>query len=322
MEASKSTKEKLLEGLRLERSGELEAAAAQYRKITDSDPINPEAVGRLLVLYRKQKNFREELAVINRALAGYAERDKARQAQWVRTHSKAAAAGKAVFRKLGGASVSGFGADPAVTTLIRRKENLERKISGKKATRQIRKSERQPATEMRKVQSKVRSEQKKQESQRKLEFLEQRKQEKRKQRETAAAQRRLKSAMEKERKAQQKAAKEAAAKAAQEKKQPSIFVITLTYKAPLAEVDAAMDSHIAYLNKHFRRGNIVASGRQVPPTGEIILAKGKDHSGVERMMKGDPLVKRGLALAQVVEFKASKAGNGILRHLSLPDNLK
>jgi len=42
-----------------------------------------------------------------------------------------------------------------------------------------------------------------------------------------------------------------------------MFVIELTYKAPLAEIDARMKAHMAFLRKYYASGNFLVSGRQV-----------------------------------------------------------
>jgi uncharacterized protein YciI len=278
MEAITNNKERLAGGMRLEKTGELELAAAIYRKIADKDPFNQEAVGRLLVVYRKLNNYREELAVIRRVLAAYEEHDKVRQEKWIREHSKAAAAGTAVFQKLGGARVSGFGADPVVATLTRRRAMVERKLPGKKGVRSVGKPAAKPTPRKRAVR-------KKEELQRKKAAAEQRRQE-----------------------AEQRKAETAA------RKHPSLFVITLQYRKPLKEIDAAMTAHVAFLNKHYEQGDFLVSGRQEPRVGGIILSRGKDRAAVERMMQADPLVKKGLATAEVVEFKASQTAKGLTRY--------
>jgi len=296
-----NSKERLAEGARLEKSGDLAAAAVVYRKIADKDPLDQEATGRLLIVYRKLKDYLEELAVINRVLAAYEEQGRARQAKWLRAHSKAAAAGTAVFQKLGGATVSGFGADPAVATLTRRRAIVERKISGKKGGKRIR-----PKDTVRK----------KEERQRQEATAEQRKREKRERQEAAAARRRQEAERREAEKAAVNKVKEAAAKAAREKAKPSLFVIALTYRAPLAEIDAAMAAHITFLDKHYEKEDFLVSGRQVPRTGGIILARGRDREAVERMMQADPLIKKKLATIEVVEFKASQMSKGLARLLA------
>jgi len=44
-----------------------------------------------------------------------------------------------------------------------------------------------------------------------------------------------------------------------------------TYRAPLAEVDAARDDHLRFLDELERRGLVVSAGRQNPPIGGVIL---------------------------------------------------
>jgi len=46
-----------------------------------------------------------------------------------------------------------------------------------------------------------------------------------------------------------------------------MFVIELTYKADLTEIDAHMSAHVAFLNKHYAAGHFVVSGRKIPRDG-------------------------------------------------------
>jgi uncharacterized protein YciI len=85
-----------------------------------------------------------------------------------------------------------------------------------------------------------------------------------------------------------------------------MFVIELTYKAALAEIDGQMKAHMAFLNEQYAAGRFVVSGRQVPRTGGIILATGGTKAEVEALMQKDPFVARGLAEVRVVEFRASQ----------------
>jgi len=43
-----------------------------------------------------------------------------------------------------------------------------------------------------------------------------------------------------------------------------MFVIELTYKAGLAEIDRHMKAHVAFLNRHYASGRFVVSGRKIP----------------------------------------------------------
>ena len=89
-----------------------------------------------------------------------------------------------------------------------------------------------------------------------------------------------------------------------------MFVIELTYKRPLAEIDAAMPSHVRFLKKHYATGTFLVSGRKIPRDGGVILAVGESKAAIEALIRDDPFVSNGLAEARVIEFRASqKAGD-------------
>jgi len=85
-----------------------------------------------------------------------------------------------------------------------------------------------------------------------------------------------------------------------------MFVIELTYKADLAEIDAHMKAHVAFLNKQYASGRFVVSGRKVPREGGIIIATGGSRAEIETLVREDPFIARGLADFRVVEFRASQ----------------
>ena len=82
----------------------------------------------------------------------------------------------------------------------------------------------------------------------------------------------------------------------------SWFVVSLHYTASLDAIDAAMKAHVAFLEIHRKAGIFIAWGRKVPRTGGIILACGDSRSEIERIMREDPFVSRGLADLDVAEF--------------------
>jgi uncharacterized protein YciI len=90
-----------------------------------------------------------------------------------------------------------------------------------------------------------------------------------------------------------------------------VFVIELVYKADLAEIDAAMKPHMAWLKKHYADGTFVLSGRKVPRDGGIILALGHDRAQVEAIVREDPFVAGGLADYRLVEFNASQRADDV-----------
>ena len=85
-----------------------------------------------------------------------------------------------------------------------------------------------------------------------------------------------------------------------------MFVIELTYKAPLAEIDAHMTAHVAFLKKHYAAGSFLVSGRKIPRDGGIIVAVGKSRQQIQNIVEEDPFHTHGLADFRIIEFRASQ----------------
>jgi uncharacterized protein YciI len=94
-----------------------------------------------------------------------------------------------------------------------------------------------------------------------------------------------------------------------------MFVIELTYKVTLEEIDAAMKPHMAFLKKHYAAGDFVVSGRKLPRDGGIILATGEDREAVEAIVKADPFVSRGLADYRIIEFRVSQRADDVPKRI-------
>ena len=90
-----------------------------------------------------------------------------------------------------------------------------------------------------------------------------------------------------------------------------MFVIELTYKVDLSEIDAAMKAHIAWLDRHYATGTFLVSGRKVPRDGGIIIASGTDLAAIEAIVREDPFVDRRLADARVIQFRASQRADDL-----------
>ena len=89
-----------------------------------------------------------------------------------------------------------------------------------------------------------------------------------------------------------------------------MFIVTLTYLKPVEEVDALMPGHLAWLDQGYADGLFVASGRRVPRTGGVILARSGDAAGLDAFLAEDPFVIHGAARCDVVEFAASMTAPG------------
>lgn len=90
-----------------------------------------------------------------------------------------------------------------------------------------------------------------------------------------------------------------------------MFVVTLTYLVDLAEVDAALPEHVAWLDQQYADGVFIASGRQVPRVGGLILAAGTSREDLERRLALDPFGRHGLAGYSVAEFVPSRVADGL-----------
>lgn len=90
-----------------------------------------------------------------------------------------------------------------------------------------------------------------------------------------------------------------------------MFVVELTYKAALAEIDAHMREHMAFLKKYYAAGVFVASGRKIPREGGIILAVCDNRDRLEAIVREDPFVTHGLAELRVVEFRLSQRADDL-----------
>jgi uncharacterized protein YciI len=85
-----------------------------------------------------------------------------------------------------------------------------------------------------------------------------------------------------------------------------MFVLELDYTAPLEQVDALLEDHVAWLNKLYSEGVALASGRKEPRDGGVILAVGAGRAEMEALTATDPFVAAGVCTYRVTEFVATK----------------
>jgi uncharacterized protein YciI len=90
-----------------------------------------------------------------------------------------------------------------------------------------------------------------------------------------------------------------------------VFLLLLTYVKPLAEVDALMPDHMAWLNEQYDAGRFLVSGRRIPRTGGVIVARGDDRDAIEALAATDPFVAGGVATCEIVQFRASQTAAGL-----------
>ncbi|MET9575179.1 MULTISPECIES: YciI family protein [Streptomyces] len=85
-----------------------------------------------------------------------------------------------------------------------------------------------------------------------------------------------------------------------------MFVLELTYTAPLEAVDAVLEEHVVWLDEQYRQGVFLASGRKNPRDGGVIIAVAGDRARIEEITAEDPFVIAGVCAYRVTEFTATK----------------
>ena len=122
----------LVRGRQLEIGGETEKAAALYQTIFEKHPDDTAVMKRLLILYRRLKEYRKEMRVIDVALAARRQVIVARQKEWALEHPKAAKTGRALLRAVERWRKGQPGDEsPEIAALTKRKQLLTKRIKSK-----------------------------------------------------------------------------------------------------------------------------------------------------------------------------------------------
>jgi len=85
-----------------------------------------------------------------------------------------------------------------------------------------------------------------------------------------------------------------------------MFLVLMTYIAPLEVIDALLADHVRFLDEQYAAGVFLASGRQVPRKGGVILARAESRAALEAILARDPFARHNAARCEVVEFTPSK----------------
>ncbi|MBG6245948.1 hypothetical protein CS369_16400 [Candidatus Symbiopectobacterium sp. 'North America'] len=84
-----------------------------------------------------------------------------------------------------------------------------------------------------------------------------------------------------------------------------VYVVVLTYVRPLEAIDEQIPAHVEWLKQGYADGVFLASGRRIPRTGGVILAKSDSLEQLQVRLNQDPFQKLGLAHADIIPFDAS-----------------
>lgn len=90
-----------------------------------------------------------------------------------------------------------------------------------------------------------------------------------------------------------------------------MFVMELTYTAPVERVDALLGAHVEWIDAQYAAGVFIASGRKNPRDGGVILAVGGDRARIEEIAAADPFVVGGVCAYRITEFYATKTADAL-----------
>ncbi|KTD20922.1 YCII domain-containing protein [Legionella lansingensis] len=85
-----------------------------------------------------------------------------------------------------------------------------------------------------------------------------------------------------------------------------MFIVKLTYKVPLSEVDKYLQQHREFLDVYYKQGLLLASGPMKPRTGGIIIAITNDKVYLESVLNQDPFCMAEIAAYEIIEFTPVK----------------
>lgn len=88
-----------------------------------------------------------------------------------------------------------------------------------------------------------------------------------------------------------------------------MFIFNLTYQKSLEEVNSALPAHNKYLEKYYKLGNFICSGRKNPRNGGIILAKFDSLEDAQAAIKDDPFYQEEIAVYGITEFLPTRSSN-------------
>ena len=90
-----------------------------------------------------------------------------------------------------------------------------------------------------------------------------------------------------------------------------MFIVNLSYIKPLDTVDKHLPEHLEFLMEQYSKGIFIASGRKVPRTGGVILAKGKSRQELLGILEADPFNQAGVADYEVTQFTPNLVAEGL-----------
>jgi uncharacterized protein YciI len=85
-----------------------------------------------------------------------------------------------------------------------------------------------------------------------------------------------------------------------------MFIIKLSYKAAISEVDKYLQAHREFLDYYYKQGLLLLSGPMKPRTGGILIALTTDKPYLESILQQDPYYLAEIATYELIEFTPVK----------------
>lgn len=85
-----------------------------------------------------------------------------------------------------------------------------------------------------------------------------------------------------------------------------MFIVSLTYKKDISEVERLITSHIQFLDKHYAEQRFIFSGRKNPRTGGIILVRNVNRMELDNIIRQDPFYQNEIADYDITEVIPTK----------------
>lgn len=85
-----------------------------------------------------------------------------------------------------------------------------------------------------------------------------------------------------------------------------MFIVNLTYKKSMEEVDKILPNHIEFLQKYYNQKKFICSGRKNPRVGGIILCNADNINELNSIISEDPFNINDIAEYNIIEFIPTK----------------
>lgn len=85
-----------------------------------------------------------------------------------------------------------------------------------------------------------------------------------------------------------------------------MFIVSLSYKKEISEVEKFIEPHIKFLDKYYGEKKFIFSGRKKPRTGGVILVRNVDRETLMEIIQQDPFCQNDIADYDIIEVIPTK----------------